>query len=558
MSSAGAGKTFRLATRGSRLAMIQAQLAADALARRFPEHEFVLTPMTTHADRDQSMRLSEASREGVFVKELEHALLEGRADLAVHSAKDLPTVPAPPLTIAAFLPRADARDALIARQPATLSSLPPGSRIGTGSPRRVAQIAAVRPDLPAVDIRGNVDTRLRRLQEGAVDALILAAAGLERLGRLGEAHQLLHFDVMLPAPGQGALALQALEGSEAARLAAQVDDRATSRAVNAERALLRTLGGGCLSAIGAYAQVDDRQLVLDAVVLAEDGRRVLRAQARGADDAQVVEEVRRRLEEQGAGRLLRAPTSAGPLSGLRVMVTRADEQSAALASALEAQGAAALVCPVIVIEPIEVDPERLRLEQYDWLVLTSANGVDRLVELGSLAEDGLPAHIKVAAIGPQTAARLSEHGVRSALVPEHYVAEDLAEALAQVIEPGARVILARAAGAREVLAQRLRDHGARVDVVETYRAVAPAGLRQRLAERLPGIDMVTFTSSSTVRHFVDALEGALSSSVLVACIGPITAQTASDLGLRVDIIAQEYTTRGLVAAIVRSRTSVSA
>src|SRR5579864_2850271 len=135
--------------------MVQAQLAADALAGRFPEHEFVLTPMTTHADRRPTMKLTEAPREGVFVKELEQALLEGRAELAVHSAKDLPTLPAPPLTIAAFLPRADARDVLIAREPATLSSLAAGSRIGTGSPRRVAQLAAARPDLRPVEIRGN-------------------------------------------------------------------------------------------------------------------------------------------------------------------------------------------------------------------------------------------------------------------------------------------------------------------------------------------------------------------------------------------------------------------
>src|ERR1700736_2650593 len=179
--------------------MIQARLAPDALGRRFPEHELVLTPMTTHADRNQSMRLSEASREGVFVKELEQALLDGRAELAVHSAKDLPNLATPGLVLTAFLPRVDARDALIARAPATLSELAPGSRIGTGSPRRAAQIAALRPDLQAVEIRGNVDTRLRRLAEGAVDALILAVAGLERLGRLAAAHELLPFDVMLPA-----------------------------------------------------------------------------------------------------------------------------------------------------------------------------------------------------------------------------------------------------------------------------------------------------------------------------------------------------------------------
>src|SRR5438270_728994 len=366
--------------------MIQAQLAADALRRRFPEHEFELTPMTTHADRHPSMRLSDAPREGVFVQELEQALLDGGAELAVHSAKDLPTLATPSLTIAAFLPRADARDALIAREPAQLGTLPPGSRIGTGSPRRAAQLAALRPDLRAVDIRGNVDTRLRRLREGAV----------------------------------------------------------------------------------------------------------------------------------------------------------------------------AVVCPVIEIEPIGVDPDQLRLDQYDWLVLTSANGVDRLVALGSLAEGRVPAHIKVAAIGPQTAARLLEHGVRATIVPARYVAEELADSLIRVTESGARVLLARAAGARDALPQRLTEHGAQVTVVETYRAVAPAGTRQQLAERISGVDMVTFTSSSAVRNFVEALDGVLSSSVLVACIGPITAQSASDLGLRVDIIAQEYTTRGLVDAIVRSGSSTAA
>ena len=261
--------TFRLATRGSTLAMIQARLAAEALAGRYPEHEFILVPLATHGDRQPTLRLADSPREGVFVKDLEQALLDGRAELAVHSAKDLPTLPTPGLVLAGFLERADARDVLIARPPSTLAQLPPGSRLGTGSPRRAAQIAAIRPDLRAVEIRGNVDTRLRRLAEGAVDALILAAAGLERLGRLGEAHELLPFEVMLPAPGQGALAIQGVVGTEAAELAAGIDHRDTSRAVRAERLLLRSLGGGCLSAVGAYALVAGDELVLDAVVLGD-------------------------------------------------------------------------------------------------------------------------------------------------------------------------------------------------------------------------------------------------------------------------------------------------
>jgi hydroxymethylbilane synthase len=538
--------------------MIQAELAAAALARRFPEHDFVPTPMTTHGDRHPSMPLTEASREGVFVKELEHAILDGRAELAVHSAKDLPTEPAPPLVIAAFLPRADARDVLVARGPATLASLPSRARVGTGSPRRAAQIMALRPDLQTLPVRGNVDTRLRRLHEGVVDALILAAAGLERLGRWNEAHELLPFDVMLPAPGQGALAIQAIEGSEAARLAAQIDDHPTSRAVNAERDLLRQLGGGCLSAVGAFAEVVDSELDLRAVVLAEDGTRVLRARAIGADDAEVVRRVVAALDEQGSPRLLRR-ASIGPLAGLRVMVTRAARQAPALTRSLEEQGATVVECPVIVIEPIDVDASRLQsLDSYDWLVLTSANGVDRLMEVLVAAGIGFPTHIKVAAIGPETAARLRDHGVLAAIVPEHYVAEELADELAGAIEPGADILLARAAGARDVLPVRLREHGARVDVIETYRAGAPAELRRNLAERLPRVDLVTFTSSSTVRHFVEALDGASLDSLAVACIGPVTAQTATDFGLRVDIIAQEYTTRGLVEAIVRSRAPISA
>jgi hydroxymethylbilane synthase len=548
---------FRLATRGSKLAIIQAQLAADALARRYPEHEFVLTPLTTHGDRHPSMRLSDSPREGVFVKELEQALLDGRAELAVHSAKDLPTQPTPGLALATFLPRADARDALIARQPTTLSELPPGSRIGTGSPRRAAQIAAVRPDLRATEIRGNVDTRLRRLAEGMVDALILAVAGLERLGRLAEAHELLPFDVMLPAPGQGALVLQTLEGSEARRLAAEIDDLPTHRAVEAERALLRRLGGGCLSALGAYGSVDGDSLVLQAVVLDGVGRTVIRAGARGGNDAVVVGDVAGRLEVQGARRLLARP--GGSLAGVRILVTRADRQASSLAEAVEALGAEAVQCPVIAIEPIAVDPAALQdLGRYDWLVLTSANGVDRLRELLHGATNDLPAHVKVAAIGPETAARAREAGMTPALVPAQFIAEELVEALAATIAPGARILLARAAGARDILPQQLRARGARVDVLETYRAVPPADVRPRLAACLPGVDVVTFTSSSTVRHFVDAMPGPLSDRVRIACIGPITAQTAADLGLRVDIIAQEYTTRGLVDAIVRSRPPIPA
>ena len=546
---------FRLATRGSTLALVQAQLAVDALRRRSPEHEFVLEPLSTHGDRHPTMRLSESPREGVFVKELERALLDGRAELAVHSAKDLPTQLTPGLVLAAFLPRADARDVVISRTGVRLMDLPPGARVGTGSPRRAAQIAAARRDLRTVEIRGNVDTRLRRLREGAVDALILAAAGLERLGLLAEAHEMLPFDVMLPAPGQGALVLQGMEGSGAAALAQSIDDAVTSRAVHAERALLRRLGGGCLSAIGAYAAVVEGELSLQAVVLDPAGSQMVRSQARGQQDDVVIAEVASGLERQGAARLL--DRRGGALGGLRVLVTRSDHQAGELTEALQAEGAEVVICPLITIEPIAVPHGRLGLNECDWLVLTSANGVDRWLELLRSADLDFPAHIKVAAIGPQTASRLRANGIEPAFVPDRYIAEDLADGLTTVIAPQSRVLLARAEGAREMLPDRLRAAGLQVEVVETYRAVPPPNLKQRLNEVLPGIDLLTFTSSSSVRHFVDAVGARPDSRTRVACIGPVTAQTAADLGLRVDIIAQEFTARGLVDAIVRSPIPIS-
>jgi hydroxymethylbilane synthase len=552
---------FRVATRGSKLALAQSRLAVEALQRRHPEHEFVLEALQTRGDREQSLPLTDAPQEGVFVKELEAAVLEGRAELAVHSLKDLPTTETAGLVLAGYLPRADARDVLISRGGTGLENLPAGARIGTGSPRRVAQLLARRPDLRAVPIRGNVDTRLRKLADGALDGVVLAAAGVERLGRAAEVTQHLPFDVMLPAPGQGALVVQAVAGSEAAKLAAAVDDLATRRAVEAERAVLRGLGGGCLSAVGAYGKLEGGELSLQAVVLAEDGRAVIRAAASGADST-VVGEVIRSLRDQGSSGLLGSgPGVDQPLRGLRVMVTRGDSQAEGLSLMLEERGARVVRCPTIVIEPLPVDLSRYQpLDRYGWIIFTSANGVQRFFELLQDAAIHFPATSRTAAIGPETAARLRQHGVEPALVPERFVAEDLADALTAALLRGQPVLLPRAAGARDVLPERLRAQGGQVDVIETYRAQMPPGLAERLPVALQAADVVTLTSSSTARNFAAALGGAASASPRwqTACIGPITAATAGELGLRVDIIATEYTARGLVDALVRHRLSIRA
>jgi hydroxymethylbilane synthase len=249
----------RVATRASALARTQSQTIADLLTGLTGEPA-TLVEVRTHGDVDQSTPLAQMGGVGVFVVAVREAVVNGDADVAVHSLKDLPTAMAQGLTIAAVPARADAHDVLIARDGLTLETLPAGARVGTGSPRRSCQIQAIRPDLDVVPIRGNVDTRIALVGQGVVDAVVLAKAGLERLGRLAEVSQTLDFDVMLPAPGQGALAVESRLINDDERLTsalADLDHPQTRLAVTAERALLAALEAGCSAPVGAYATITD-------------------------------------------------------------------------------------------------------------------------------------------------------------------------------------------------------------------------------------------------------------------------------------------------------------
>jgi hydroxymethylbilane synthase len=298
---------IRLGTRASVLATTQSRWVADRVTAALGR-EVELVEITTEGDRDAAP-LAQLGGTGVFVSALREALLDGRIDVAVHSLKDLPTAPAAGIAMAAIPVREDPRDVVVARDGLTVGELPAGSRIGTGSPRRAAQLHALGLGLEISEIRGNVDTRIRKVREGAYDAVVLARAGLARLDRLDEATEVLDPLLMLPAPGQGALAVETREGDELERELAVLDDPRSRAAVTAERAVLATLEGGCAAPIGVLAEVvegdDGEELWVRATALSPDGTLAVRMSATGdpADAAGVGELLAGQMLDEGAGQL---------------------------------------------------------------------------------------------------------------------------------------------------------------------------------------------------------------------------------------------------------------
>lgn len=293
---------LRLGTRGSALALRQTELVTRALAEAAVELEAVV--IRTTGDRKASASLLEIGGHGVFVREIEQALLDGRIDIGVHSAKDLPGELLPGTRIGATLARADVRDVLVGSR---LAELAPGARVGTGSRRRIAQLLAARPDLGPAEIRGNVDTRLGKLAGGEYDAIVLAAAGLDRLARHDVAAERIAVDVMLPSPGQGVIALQArLDDASVQAALAAIDHPPTHTALRAERAVLRRLGAGCELPVAALAHLRAGELLLLSRVLDPRGVQVIEVQESGPlDEAEAVGlRVGERLLARGARDLL--------------------------------------------------------------------------------------------------------------------------------------------------------------------------------------------------------------------------------------------------------------
>jgi hydroxymethylbilane synthase len=569
-----------IGTRGSALAQWQTDSVVNALKSVAPDLRIERRIIKTAGDKDKARPLSEIGGLGVFTKEIENALLADEIDIAVHSLKDLPTELAPGLTIAAITEREDARDCLVSRHNLGLRQLPKGARVGTSSVRRTAQLLAARPDIQIVPLRGNVDTRLRKAQCEDYDAVVMAAAGLVRLGRAAEITEFLDSDAILPDPGQGALAVEIRKDDDRlADLVSRLDHAPTRAAATAERAFLHALGGGCRTPIGAYATAEASSLRLRGMIGSSDGKKIIRGESTG--DTAHAEELGIRLARQliahGGADILstdlhrdserehaaEAVPAAGlaqlprpgtpPLLGRRILVTRSREQAHSLADKIRALGGEPVQVPAIDFAPLDdfraLDSALTRTAEFDWIILTSANGVRAVADrLHSLSlEPGIMNAAKLGAIGPATEAAMKALGLRVDFVPTKFLGTQVAVELP--VEPEQSVLLLRADIASERLAKVLASRGAKVSNVNAYRTIMPSPQ----AMDLDRVDALTCTSSSTVRNLVAMLDGQSREALNrlgIFCIGPVTADTARELGLHVDATAAVHTIDGLLDAMV--------
>jgi hydroxymethylbilane synthase len=545
---------LRIGTRDSELALWQAQHIQELLESRLNVRA-ELVRIKTQGDLDQENPLAALEGKGFFTKELEDALLSDRADIAVHSLKDLPTTLPPGLKVGAILSRADRREALLVRKESLSErrplSIKHGGVLGTSSARRRAQVKILAPDLQIADLRGNVPTRVRKLREGRYDAILLAWAGLSRLNlNLSDLHvELIPLDVILPAPGQGALAIEIRDGdAETARIVEQLDEVLTHRLVDAERGLLHLFAGGCKLPLGVCAE-GDKELRLSAVYAAEEkgGSWVaFRANASGQTPEEVSQSAFTDLLAQKQDWAERTK----PLAGKTVAVTRPAGEVNGLREAVERMGGRLLPVPTLAFEAAGdqtlINQVLARLDEFDWLIFTSANAAYYFLEEQMQGREKKDA-LRIAAIGDATAKAILNAGYRVDFTGHAHSGSEFADQFLVIAGARARAMWPCAETAREELPQRLIAAGVEIQPLIVYRStVPPAEARVRIdAEKL---DWILVTSPAAGRNLID-LYGA-PKDARWAAIGPTTQMEMQKVLKMPVTVAREASLEALAEVLV--------
>ncbi|MCC5876195.1 MAG: hydroxymethylbilane synthase [Candidatus Sumerlaeia bacterium] len=566
--------TLRVGTRGSRLALVQARGIVDSLRGAHPGLEVELVVVQTTGDRILDAPLAKIGGKGVFTKEIESALLDRRIDIAVHSLKDVPTLQPPGLDLAAVTIRESPFDVLLAARPMPWGGFPGGTRIGTSSLRRGAMVRAAAPNATVLDLRGNVPTRIDKMMRGEYDAIILAEAGVARLGLDAPYRQVLSPPDLLPAPGQGALGLQIRDDDTRTRELLQVlHDEESAACCTAERALLHALGGGCQMPLGAHGTIDREtgKLKLLGRILSPDGGRVLDGKITGdaSDPGAVGSKLASLFLERGAREILAqlhlpsdgfeqavarsAALDTLPLGGRRVIITRDEDSDGPLSCALRDLGAHPVCLPCVEHRPpadaAPFQSAMKRLDIYTWVVLTSRRAVRAFVEATRESAASTP---RVACVGRSTRDAATAAGLKVDLVPGREDAEGLLGELLPRLTPSDRILYPRSSRAGSTLADGLRDAGITLDdpvAYETHPA-APADLLRAFLHQGPP-HAITFASPSAVAGFVEAARAIDWNVETAPCfaIGNTTARAMKEHGIPVARIAREHTFPSLAEAV---------
>jgi hydroxymethylbilane synthase len=537
----------RIGTRGSPLALWQANEVSRLLTEAVPSIKVREVIIKTSGDKFSKAALSQkgvsASKKtalkyagkGLFVKEIEEALVSKKVDIAVHSLKDVPAVLPKGLKLAAFLKRADSRDLFLSAKYKDLDSMPNGALVGTSSPRRQALVLMERPDLKVVGLRGNVETRIQKMNEGVCDATILAAAGLKRLNILKKYDlKISELKNFVSAIGQGVIAIEAREKDDELNFILRkfLNDKTTEIAANAERGFLSEIGGDCHTPIGAHAIIKNGKASLTGFVASLDGKKSIKKCLTGTDPAKIGRELGKMFVKIGARRII----------GLvkNVLVTQIKPASAELIKKNGLEGANIFHLPFIEIkkpsdEYRSLDDAIKGIKDYDWLIFTSGNAVasfcSRMNFLKVKIEGGLKS--KVAAVGPSTTALLKSNGIKVDLVPgKKYSSSALAEEFRKINLKNKRALFPRAREGLEILVKELKSMGANVNLVEAYETV-PAAVdknKWRNIFKAARPEIIFFSSPSAIRSYLNLFGTEfLSDDVEIRCIGKTTLAEAKML-----------------------------
>jgi hydroxymethylbilane synthase len=560
----------RIGTRGSKLALYQAYRVKEELERQFKHITFEIAIIKTKGDIILDVPLSKIGDKGLFTKELEIALFNNEIDLAVHSLKDLPTVFPSGAKLGAVLKRGEIRDALVSTNNRKISDLTSKDVVATSSLRRKAQLLRINKDFKIVEIRGNVNTRIRKMQEGYCDVMVMAAAGLQRL-EMGEyISELIAPDIMIPACSQGAIAIEIQDNDTfIEETLSKINDRDTWITTEAERAFLRNLEGGCQIPVGSYSRIEGGKFHISGFISSIDGSQYYKEFADGNvnDAVEIATTLAKSLYNKGGKEILEIirnvnlteKTGDLPLKNKIIISTRGIiESDDTLPGLLEAQGAKVLSLPMIEVKQSRInDADKIVLKNinsFDWLFFTSRNGVvnffKHLIDVKGNTE--LSSSIKIAAIGSKTALELEYYGFSADFISDGNTSEELLGQFSKLQKPSSlKILLALGNLANDTLLNSLAK-GNEVSRINVYDTLKPENADKGILETIQKdlYDLILFTSPSTFQNFCSFMDKSILKRLKVASIGSTTSKAIADEGIEPMITAKKSNAEGLCEAII--------